>query len=106
MRVRVGGEIVADTRHAMFLFETGHAARYYLPQADVRMDLLVPTQRGIFGAAADGVHFVHEQHAKHLLIAAQGLRDAQRTVTPKNVGVYAGSTHAQLRRAARPRQPG
>ena len=45
VRVRVAGEIVADTRRAMFLFETGHAARYYLPQADVRMDLLVPTQR-------------------------------------------------------------
>jgi len=45
VRVRVGNETIADTRHAVFLFETGHPARYYLPQSDVRMDLLVPTQR-------------------------------------------------------------
>jgi uncharacterized protein (DUF427 family) len=45
VRVRVAGEIVADSRRALFLFETGHPARYYLPQADVRMDLLVPTAR-------------------------------------------------------------
>ena len=45
VRVLAGGEVVADTRRAMFLFETGHATRYYLPQADVRMDLLVPTAR-------------------------------------------------------------
>jgi uncharacterized protein (DUF427 family) len=45
VRVRVGGETIADTRRALFLFETGHPTRYYLPQADIRTELLVPSQR-------------------------------------------------------------
>lgn len=45
VRVLAGGETIADTRRATFLFETGHPTRYYLPPADIRMDLLVPSQR-------------------------------------------------------------
>jgi uncharacterized protein (DUF427 family) len=45
VRVRVAGEVVADTRRAVFLFETGHPTRYYIPRADVRADLLTPTKR-------------------------------------------------------------
>lgn len=45
VRVLLNGEAIADTRRAMFLFETGHPARYYIPQADVRMELLTPTRR-------------------------------------------------------------
>lgn len=45
VRVLAGGETLADTRRALFLFETGHPTRYYLPPEDVRMDLLAPTQR-------------------------------------------------------------
>jgi uncharacterized protein (DUF427 family) len=43
VRVVFAGETVARTRHGLFLFETGLPARYYIPQADVRMDLLAPT---------------------------------------------------------------
>ncbi len=44
VKVVVAGEVVADTRAArQILFETGLPTRYYLPKADVRMDLLVPT---------------------------------------------------------------
>jgi uncharacterized protein (DUF427 family) len=45
VRVMLGGEAIADTRRAVFLFETGHPARYYIPQADIRMDRLTPTRR-------------------------------------------------------------
>ena len=40
--VKFAGEVVADTRRPVVLFETGLEPRFYLPQADVRMDLLKP----------------------------------------------------------------
>lgn len=43
VRVEVGGTVVADTRRPSVLFETGRPTRYYVPRADVRMDLLEPT---------------------------------------------------------------
>jgi uncharacterized protein (DUF427 family) len=35
--------MVADTHRPHLLFETNHPVRYYIPQEDVRMDLLVPS---------------------------------------------------------------
>jgi len=40
VRVVVGGETVAETTRARFLFETGLPVRHYIPRDDVRMDLL------------------------------------------------------------------
>lgn len=45
VEVILGGETVADTRRAMFLFETRLPTRYYLPPEDVRMDLLLPSDK-------------------------------------------------------------
>lgn len=45
VRVIVGGETVADTRRARFLFETRLPTRYYIPPEDVRMDLLAPSDK-------------------------------------------------------------
>ena len=42
--VTLGGEVVADTKRAHFLFETGLPTHYYIPKDDVRMDLLAPTK--------------------------------------------------------------
>lgn len=39
--VRVGGEVVAESRRPTLLFETGLSPRYYLPEEDVRSDVLV-----------------------------------------------------------------
>jgi uncharacterized protein (DUF427 family) len=44
VRVVVGGQTVAVTRRARFLFETGLPVRYYIPKEDVRTDLLQPSQ--------------------------------------------------------------
>jgi len=41
--VKVDGDVVADSTRSRVLYETGLPARYYLPQSDVRMDLLTPT---------------------------------------------------------------
>lgn len=43
VRVVIDGETVADTHHPSLLFETRLPTRYYIPQEDVRMDLLDPT---------------------------------------------------------------
>ncbi len=45
VEVVVGGQIVADTRRGRFLFETRLPTRYYIPPEDVRMDLLVPSDK-------------------------------------------------------------
>jgi uncharacterized protein (DUF427 family) len=45
VEVIVGGEVVADTRRAKFLFETRLPTRYYIPPEDVRMELLVPSDK-------------------------------------------------------------
>jgi uncharacterized protein (DUF427 family) len=40
VEVVLDGEVVADSRRSLFLFETGLPTRYYLPPDDVRLDLL------------------------------------------------------------------
>jgi uncharacterized protein (DUF427 family) len=45
VRVEVNGVTVADTHRPTFLFETKLPTRYYIPKQDIRMDLLVPTQK-------------------------------------------------------------
>lgn len=44
IRVIVGGITIADSTHALRVLETAGAPVYYLPPADIRMDLLRPTQ--------------------------------------------------------------
>lgn len=39
--VRGGGAVLAESRRAVFLFETGLPARYYIPRDDVAEDLLL-----------------------------------------------------------------
>jgi len=43
LKVVVGGLTVAETSRPRLLFETGLPTRYYIPKADVRMDLLEPS---------------------------------------------------------------
>lgn len=43
--VEAKGQVLADTKRAIFLFETGHVPRYYIPSADVRMELLQPSAK-------------------------------------------------------------
>lgn len=43
VRVLLAGEVLADTRRASALYETGLPARYYIPADDVRTELLEPS---------------------------------------------------------------
>lgn len=42
-RVRVGGTVLAESTRALRVIETDHVERLYLPEGDVRLDLLEPT---------------------------------------------------------------
>jgi uncharacterized protein (DUF427 family) len=44
VRVLLGGEVVADTRRPRLLLETGIITRYYIPELDIRMELLESTE--------------------------------------------------------------
>lgn len=48
VRVTVGGEVVAETRRAVLLFETGIRPRAYIPRADVALDRLSPSATRTF----------------------------------------------------------
>jgi uncharacterized protein (DUF427 family) len=41
--VEIDGQVIADSRRPVLLFETGLPVRYYLPREDVRADLLRPS---------------------------------------------------------------
>jgi len=43
VRVSLDGELLADTRRSMMLLETALPPRFYIPPADVRSELLVPS---------------------------------------------------------------
>jgi uncharacterized protein (DUF427 family) len=44
VRVELAGRLLAESRRAVEVDETGHRTRYYLPREDVRMDLLEPSE--------------------------------------------------------------
>jgi len=45
VRVTLGGETLAESTRPMAVFETGEPTRFYLAQADVRLDLLEPSAK-------------------------------------------------------------
>ncbi len=45
IRVEVGGEVIADSRRALMLQESGLQPVYYFPPEDVRTDVMTPTDR-------------------------------------------------------------
>jgi uncharacterized protein (DUF427 family) len=45
VEVSVGGEVVAETRRARVIFETGLPPRWYFPREDVREELLEPSDK-------------------------------------------------------------
>jgi len=44
VRVVLGGVTIADTHRPCLLIETGLPTRYYIPEQDVRMEMLEPTE--------------------------------------------------------------
>jgi uncharacterized protein (DUF427 family) len=50
VRIEVDGHVLAESQRARMLFETGLPTRYYLPEADVRTELLIPSERHTYCA--------------------------------------------------------
>ncbi|SLN28310.1 DUF427 domain-containing protein [Oceanibacterium hippocampi] len=48
VRVVFGGETLADTTAALIVRESGHMPVYYLPRADIRLDLLTATDHSSY----------------------------------------------------------
>ena len=44
MRVTLDGTVIADSKATLRVEETGHGPVHYLPEKDVRLDLLQPTE--------------------------------------------------------------
>lgn len=47
VRVKLGGEFIADSTETQLLFETGKLPVYYFPKRDVRMELLADSGRDV-----------------------------------------------------------
>ena len=48
VRVRLGGEVLADSTRALLVKETKHEPVLYVPREDVRLDLFEPTEHRTF----------------------------------------------------------
>lgn len=44
VRIMLGGVTIADTQRPLLVLETGLPTRYYIPEQDIHMELLVPTE--------------------------------------------------------------
>ena len=44
VRVTFGGTVIADSKAALRVEETGHGPVHYVPEKDVRLDLMKPTE--------------------------------------------------------------
>jgi len=48
VRMKLGGETIADSTNALLMLETNHRPIYYFPRTDIRMNLMVRTDRTSF----------------------------------------------------------
>jgi uncharacterized protein (DUF427 family) len=57
VRVSIGGQLVAETRRAKALFETGLPVRWYIPRADVLAELEPSDHRTVCAYKGHPLHF-------------------------------------------------
>jgi uncharacterized protein (DUF427 family) len=57
VRVWIGGQVVAETRRAKALFETGLPVRWYIPREDVRAELEPSDHRTVCAYKGHALHF-------------------------------------------------
>lgn len=48
VRVRVGDDVIAESRNALLMLETNHEPVYYFPRADIRMDRMTRTDHSSY----------------------------------------------------------
>lgn len=84
VRVLIGGVVVADSVRPSVLYEASLPPRYYLPQPDVRMDLLSPTDTG---SACPYKGFAHYWSATVDGVTHDDIAWGYRTPLPESDGV-------------------
>src|SRR3546814_14632155 len=58
LRVKAGGEVIADTTEGLVLYESDHLPIYYFPIASVRMDLFEKSTRRTFSPyKGEAIHY-------------------------------------------------
>ncbi|HEY6319559.1 MAG TPA: DUF427 domain-containing protein, partial [Acidimicrobiia bacterium] len=70
VRTYFAGTLVADTRHPRLVWENPHYPAYYLPRADVRTGLLVPTERTEHSPSRGDAHYFDVQVGDHRAVDA------------------------------------
>jgi len=68
--VEFNGETLADTSRAYRVLETSHPPTYYIPQVDVKMDLLMPNATRSFCEFKGEAHYWDIQIGARTSIAA------------------------------------
>jgi len=61
VKIVLGGEVVAETTDAMFAFEGNHPLRFYIPEKDVRMDLLSSTETTSNGKTFEDIAWCYNE---------------------------------------------
>jgi len=61
VRAYLAGTVVADTRQPRLVWENPHYPAYYLPRADVRTELLVPSARTAHSPSRGDAHYFDVQ---------------------------------------------
>lgn len=64
VRVTVGGQVIAETTHALRLQEASYPPVFYIPRADVKMDLFTKT--------SNASHCPYKGDASYYSVAAGG----------------------------------
>lgn len=71
VQVVYNGETIANSQHVLLVQEQGHAAVYYFPQQDVRMEFLCPTKKMTFCPyKGDARHWAITVKDQHVEVAA------------------------------------
>lgn len=77
IRVFVAGVAIVDTVHPLYVWEAPYYPAYYLPLADVRTDLLVPTETVKHSPSrGDAVHFTVNVDGEERVDSVWQYRDA------------------------------
>lgn len=70
VRIEFVGRIIADTRDAFRVLETGHPPTWYLPPGDVDRTMLVPSDRRTFCEWKGEAHYCSLEHGNEFRLDA------------------------------------
>lgn len=94
VRVRFGGAWVADSKRPMLLRQHGFLPVYYFPEADVRTELLVPTDHRTFSPYKGEARYWHVEVGDRVARYAVWSYPSPREGSPDTHGYYGFDWHS------------